>query len=85
MNGTSSLMTSWLSRRRARTPLQWAGGPGRRARARQVGDVIVLNKDPIADITVLQGGEHLSWVIKDGRVVDLAPRDEMLTFREAAE
>jgi imidazolonepropionase-like amidohydrolase len=34
-------------------------------------DVIVLNRDPIADIRVLQGGKHLSWVIKDGRVVDL--------------
>jgi imidazolonepropionase-like amidohydrolase len=48
-------------------------------------DLIVLNKDPIADIAVLQGGKHLSWVVKDGRIVDLGPRDEMLTFREAAE
>ena len=48
-------------------------------------DLIVLNSDPIADIRVLQGGKHLSWVIKDGRIVDLDPRDEMLTFREAAE
>jgi imidazolonepropionase-like amidohydrolase len=48
-------------------------------------DLIVLNKDPVADITVLQGGKHLSWVIKDGRVVDLDPRDEMLTFQQAAE
>ena len=51
----------------------------------KLADVIVLNKDPIADITVLQGGEHLSWVIKDGRIFDLGPRDETLTFREAAE
>jgi imidazolonepropionase-like amidohydrolase len=48
-------------------------------------DLIVLNKDPIADITVLQGGKHLSWVIKDGRIIDLEPRDEMLTFQQAAE
>jgi imidazolonepropionase-like amidohydrolase len=48
-------------------------------------DVIVLDKDPIADITVLQGGKHLTWVIKDGRPVDLDPRDEMLQFRQAAE
>jgi len=34
---------------------------------------------------VLQGGRHLSWVIKDGRIVDLEPRDEMLVFQEAAE
>ena len=53
--------------------------PGRLA------DLIVLDKDPIADITVLQGGKQLSWVIKDGRIVDLDPRDEMLTFQQAAE
>ena len=48
-------------------------------------DLIVLDADPIADIRVLQGGKHLSRVIKDGRIIDLAPRDDMLTFREAAE
>jgi imidazolonepropionase-like amidohydrolase len=53
--------------------------PGRLA------DVIVLDADPVADITVLQGGRHLSWVIKDGRIVDLDPRDDLLTFRHAAE
>ena len=53
--------------------------PGRLA------DVIVLDKDPIADITVLQGGKHLTRVIKDGRPIDLDPRDEMLQFQQAAE
>ena len=53
--------------------------PGRLA------DIIVLRKDPLADITVLQGGKHLSWVIKDGRIVDLDPRDEALVFQQAAE
>jgi imidazolonepropionase-like amidohydrolase len=53
--------------------------PGRLA------DIIVLDKDPIADITVLQGGKYLTRVIKDGRLVDLDPRDEMLQFRQAAE
>ena len=48
-------------------------------------DIIVLNKDPLADITILQGGRHLSWVIKDGRIVDLDPRDDVLTFQQAAE
>lgn len=45
--------------------------PGRLA------DVIVLERDPLADITVLQGGRHLAWVIKDGRIVDIgrAPAD----------
>jgi imidazolonepropionase-like amidohydrolase len=56
-----------------------------RIAAGQLADVIILDKDPIADITVLQGGKHLAWVIKDGRVFDLDPRDEMLQFREAAE
>jgi len=51
----------------------------------KLADVIVLDADPVADITVLQGGKHLSWVIKDGRIVDLGPRDDMLTFRHAAE
>ena len=53
--------------------------PGRLA------DVIVLDKDPVADITVLQGGKHLTRVIKDGRLIDLDPRDEMLQFQQAAE
>src|SRR5262249_46268881 len=53
--------------------------PGRLA------DMIVLDKDPLADITVLQGGKHLTRVIKDGRPVDLDPRDEMLQFQQAAE
>jgi imidazolonepropionase-like amidohydrolase len=52
----------------------------------KLADVIVLNKDPIADITVLQGGKNLTWVIKDGKAVDLDPRSEdLLTFRQAAE
>jgi imidazolonepropionase-like amidohydrolase len=51
----------------------------------KLADIIVLRKDPLADITVLQGGKHLSWVIKDGRIIDLEPHDEMLTFQQAAE
>ena len=51
----------------------------------KLADIIVLDKDPLADITVLQGGKHLSWVIKDGKIVDLEPRDDMLTFQQAAE
>jgi imidazolonepropionase-like amidohydrolase len=45
----------------------------------------VLNKDPLADITVLQGGKHLTSVIKDGKVVDLGRSEDLLTFQEAAE
>ncbi len=51
----------------------------------KLADLIVLDRDPLADITVLQGGKHLTHVIKDGKLVDLSPREEMLTFREAAE
>src|ERR1700761_670695 len=51
----------------------------------KLADLIVLDRDPLADITVLQGGKHLTHIIKDGKIVDLAPREEMLTFREAAE
>jgi imidazolonepropionase-like amidohydrolase len=51
----------------------------------KLADLIVLDRDPLADITALQGGKHLTHVIKDGKLVDLAPHEEMLTFREAAE
>jgi imidazolonepropionase-like amidohydrolase len=53
--------------------------------AGKLADVIVLNKDPLADITVLQGGKHLTSVIKDGKVVDLGRSEDLLTFQEAAE
>jgi imidazolonepropionase-like amidohydrolase len=51
----------------------------------KLADVIVLDKDPVADITVLQGGRHLTRVIKDGRLVDLDAHDDMLQFQQAAE
>jgi imidazolonepropionase-like amidohydrolase len=60
------------------------GQVGEIARGR-LADIIILNKDPIADIAVLQGGKHLTWVIKDGKVIDLGPREEMLQFQQAAE
>ena len=34
-------------------------------------DMLILDKDPIADISVLQKGKHLSTVIKDGKQVNL--------------
>jgi imidazolonepropionase-like amidohydrolase len=48
----------------------------------KLADVIVLKRDPVADITVLQGGRHLAHVIKDGRRVDLAKDDAPLKFRQ---
>lgn len=41
--------------------------------AGRLADIIMLNRDPLADIRVLQGGRHLTRVIKDGKVVDLGP------------
>src|SRR5215469_12656146 len=38
----------------------------------KLADVIVLKRDPLTDITVLQGGRHLAHVIKDGKLVDHA-------------
>jgi imidazolonepropionase-like amidohydrolase len=35
----------------------------------KLADLIVLTADPLADIRVLQGGQHLAMVIKDGQVV----------------
>ena len=56
--------------------------PGRLA------DIIVLNKDPIKDISVLQGGRNLAMVIKDGKVVDLngshAEEELPLAFQKVA-
>jgi imidazolonepropionase-like amidohydrolase len=40
--------------------------------AGKLADMIVLKRDPISDITVLQGGKYLAHVIKDGRVIDFA-------------
>jgi imidazolonepropionase-like amidohydrolase len=51
----------------------------------QLADITVWDKDPIADIAMLQDSKNLAWVIKDGKIVDLDRRDEMLTFQQAAE
>lgn len=52
----------------------------------KLADVIIVNKDPIADITVLQGGRNLSHVIKDGKIIDLRPeRNEMLQLEGEAD
>ena len=50
-------------------------------------DVILLDADPVADIGVLARGDHLSLMIKDGRIVDFGEEGlaaDRLTFREAA-
>ena len=37
----------------------------------KLADLLILDADPLQDITVLQGGKHLTAVIKDGRRVGL--------------
>ena len=39
--------------------------------AGKLADILILDKDPLADISVLQKGRHLSAVIKDGKKVNL--------------
>ena len=39
--------------------------------AGKLADLLILDKDPLADITVLQKGRHLSTIFKDGKRVDL--------------
>jgi len=55
-------------------------GPGKLA------DIIILDQDPLADIRVLQGGRHLTTIIKDGKTVDLdgqSPEERAtLTFQQ---
>lgn len=38
--------------------------------AGKLADLLVLTADPLADIRVLQEGQHLAQVIKDGRIVE---------------
>ena len=50
--------------------------------AGRLADIIMLERDPLADIRVLAGGRHLACVIKDGKVVNLDPvtEDRPLVF-----
>jgi imidazolonepropionase-like amidohydrolase len=53
----------------------------------KLADLIIVKSDPLADIRVLQGGQHLATVIKDGRVVPLnghVAEEAMLAFAEPA-
>lgn len=44
--------------------------------AGRLADLIILKRDPLADIRVLQGGQHLAMVIKDGHLVALDGQEE---------
>ena len=39
--------------------------------AGKLADILILDKDPLADVSVLKNGNHLSAVIKDGKKVNL--------------
>ncbi|HEV8718247.1 MAG TPA: amidohydrolase family protein [Candidatus Binatia bacterium] len=54
--------------------------------AGKLADLIVLTADPLADIRVLQGGQHLAMVIKNGQIVARHRQDKeenLLTFTGA--
>ena len=42
----------------------------------KLADIIMLDADPLADVTVLQGGRHLTNVMKDGKLVDLSNSED---------
>jgi imidazolonepropionase-like amidohydrolase len=44
--------------------------------AGRLADLIILERDPLADIRVLQGGQHLAMIIKDGGIVALDDQEE---------
>jgi imidazolonepropionase-like amidohydrolase len=44
--------------------------------AGRLADLIILKRDPLADIRMLQGGQHLAMVMKDGRIVALNGQEE---------
>jgi imidazolonepropionase-like amidohydrolase len=51
----------------------------------KLADIIILKRDPLADIRVLQGGQYLATVIKDGRIIPLnghGVEEEMLAFAQ---
>jgi imidazolonepropionase-like amidohydrolase len=52
--------------------------------AGKLADIIVLKRDPLADIRALASGRELAHVVKDGRIVDLrqpAPEPAPLALR----
>jgi imidazolonepropionase-like amidohydrolase len=53
--------------------------------AGRLADVIILDRDPVADVRVLQGAGHLTCLVKDGKVVDRAApaADSPLLFQMA--
>ena len=53
--------------------------------AGKLADILILNKDPLADVSVLQKGSHLSAVIKDGKKVNLSGQSDDALLALAAD
>ena len=53
----------------------------------KLADIIILDRDPVADISVLKSGASVSTIIKNGRIVDMdaqPPAEHMLAINGAA-
>jgi imidazolonepropionase-like amidohydrolase len=51
----------------------------------KLADLIILKSDPLADIRVLQGGQQLSTIVKDGKIIPLnghGVSDDMLLLAQ---
>lgn len=51
----------------------------------KLADLLVLTADPLADIRILQGGQHLAMVMKDGQIIGRNGQEtdeNLLTFSE---
>jgi imidazolonepropionase-like amidohydrolase len=53
--------------------------------AGKLADILILDKDPLADVSVLKKGSHLSAVIKDGKRVNLSGQSDDALLALAAD
>ena len=53
--------------------------------AGKLADILILDKDPLADVSVLKRGSHLSTVIKDGKKVNLSSTSDDAVLALAAD
>ncbi len=53
--------------------------------AGKLADILILDKDPLADVSVLKNGSHLSAVIKDGKKVNLGSTSDDAVLALAAD
>ena len=53
--------------------------------AGKLADILIVDKDPLADVSVLKRGSHLSAVIKDGKKVNLSSTSDDAVLALAAD